>query len=210
MQILFIGNSHTHVNDVPGMVGSLLRWGPAPLAATFACTTDSVGLAWHWKRKQTHESLRERRFDFVVLQERSGGPLEDPASTSAHAACWAKAVFEQGAVPVIYETWALASNLEAQPGISALYDEIVATTGARLAPVGRAWALARRERPNTRLHDTDGRHAAWAGSYLAAAVIARTLASERWPHTEVPGPSSLAPEARAWLWSVAARASQPG
>ena len=113
MDILFIGNSHTHVNNVPASVQALLQWASQDKdqVQCFACTTDSVSLEWHWGRQQTHARLKERAFAFVVLQERSGGPTEKPESTRKYGLLWSEEVQRRGAVPVIYGTWALAHDL---------------------------------------------------------------------------------------------------
>lgn len=178
MRVLLIGNSHTHVNDVPGILQALLSWGTGRPASCVGCSTDSVGLSWHWKRRQTHDRLTQDRYSFVVLQDRSGGPTEAPESTRTHAGLWCEAVKKQGATPVLYMTWALAHAPQTQDEIAAVYGDVARKHDARLAPVGLAWREAGFTSHAPPLYDADGRHAAPAGSVLAACVLAQTIAPE--------------------------------
>ncbi len=178
MRVLLIGNSHTHVNDVPALLQDLLAWGTDRAASCGGCSTDSVSLEWHWKRKQTQDALARGPFDFVVLQDRSGAPLETPDSTRTYAGLWCEAVAKHGAIPVLYMTWALADAPQTQAAIANVYRDVARKHRARLAPVGDAWRRAGFTSHTPTLYDVDGRHAAPAGSVLAAAVLAQTIAPE--------------------------------
>jgi hypothetical protein len=46
-----------------------------------------------------------------------------------------------------------------------------------VAPVGQAWDLALARQPSLVLHAADGNHSAPAGAFLAAAIIAATIAN---------------------------------
>jgi hypothetical protein len=48
---------------------------------------------------------------------------------------------------------------------------VAEATGAAIAPVGESWGIARRERPNLVLQQSDGNHATLAGSYAAACTL---------------------------------------
>jgi hypothetical protein len=178
VRVLLIGNSHTHVNNIPGLLRDLLEWGTGRAVTCDGCSTDSVSLEWHWKRKQTHDALEQGSFDFVVLQDRSGAPLEDPDGTRTYAGLWCDAVAKRAAVPVLYMTWALADAPQTQVAIAEVYRDVARKHQARLAPVGEAWRRAGFTSHAPPLYDVDGRHAAPAGSVLAAAVLAQTIAPE--------------------------------
>jgi hypothetical protein len=173
-----IGNSHTHVNNVPALLQSLLSWGTGRQVHCKGCSTDSVGLQWHWKQRKSLATLSDGSFDFVVLQERSGGPLEHAEITRTHAGLWCEAIKQKGSVPVLYMTWALAGAPHTQSAIAQVYSDVARSHQARLAPVGLAWQQAGYTQHSPPLYDDDGRHAAPAGSVLAAAVLAQTIAPE--------------------------------
>ena len=49
------------------------------------CTEKGANLEWHWKNASSRDAIRGNRWDYVVLQDRSGGPLEELASFERHA-----------------------------------------------------------------------------------------------------------------------------
>ena len=76
------------------------------------------------------------------------------------------------------------------------------TLGVGLSPVGLAWEIVRRERPEIELYIKDGSHPSYAGSYLAAAVGYLTLFKEPF---KADTPVRLDPEVAKYLRSVAER-----
>jgi len=135
------------------------------------CTGEGAGLAWHWKNKQSRRTIQEKDWDYVVLQDRSGGPSEEPESFIRHAGLLDTAIRERGAQTILFLTWANQSRPETQTIISDLYRKTARDLGVRLAPVGLAWKAVFKMNPKLALHHRDGRHANPVGSYLAACVF---------------------------------------
>ena len=139
------------------------------------CTGEGAGLAWHWKNAPTREAIREKPWDWVVLQERSGGPLEDLDSFTGHAQLLDKEIQNQGARTLLFLTWANRSRPETQAHLTDAYVKTARKLQAGLAPVGLAWEAIRRIDPGIELHHRDGRHANPVGSYLTACVFYSVL-----------------------------------
>jgi hypothetical protein len=55
--------------------------------------------------------------------------------------------------------------------IEKMYTEMATESGARVAPVGRAWDRALAARPALELHSPDGNHQSELGAFLTAAVL---------------------------------------
>ena len=81
------------------------------------------------------------------------------------------------------------------------YLQASAMLGARVAPVGRAWATAMRRRPSIRLWGADGYHPTREGSFLTASVFYALLA-QRDPAASV-YTAGLDPAAARFLQRVA-------
>lgn len=170
--VLFIGNSHTYYHEMPQMVVQLAEAADHDAGLTVETSTASgVSLKWHWNNRRTRDLIAQGDWDAVVLQERSGGPLEDKAAMHEYARHLQRAIAEQGAETVFYMTWARTYQPGTQSEITAAYEEIAEELDATLAPVGEAWKRALSANPDLRLHAPDGRHADPAGSYLAACVF---------------------------------------
>jgi len=141
------------------------------------CTGEGASLQWHWTNPCSQEVIRSRPWDYVVLQDRSGGPLEEPNSFEHHAGLLDAEIQNQGAKTVLYMTWANRQRPETQAMLTDAYTRIAEKIGAVLAPVGQAWEAAHRIEPGLELHHRDGRHANPIGSYLAACVFYSVLFS---------------------------------
>lgn len=176
LSVLFVGNSHTYYHEMPQMLVRLTEVGERSFPVTVEQSTASgVSLQWHWNHRKTRNLIAQGDWDAVVLQERSGGPLEDEESMHEYARRLHEEVVKQGAETVFYMTWARTYQPGTQSQITEAYTEIADELDATLAPVGEAWERALDEASDLRLHAPDGRHADPAGSYLAACVFYKVL-----------------------------------
>ena len=176
LRVLFIGNSHTFLNYMPQMLTELVRAaGRGVVLHAEQSVGDGASLEWHWNHAATPEKIAARRWDYVVLQDRSAGPLEDRESFERYGRLLEATIRAQGARTVFYMTWAKRARPETQALLSEAYGTIARELGALLAPVGSAWQRAQQLDPEILLHHADGRHANPAGSYLAACVFFAVL-----------------------------------
>ena len=186
VRVLFVGNSYTFSNDLPGMVRDL-----AGAANRRVDTGVMAPAGWWWRdhaaSKKTLDAIAQGDWDFVVLQEQSMVPaLPDMARQVSRPAAvnLAVAAIEHGARPVLFLTWGHRDgNTEVnhagypsmQVAIANTYAEIGAAVASEIAPVGMAWWMVREERPDINLYQPDGSHPSRDGSYLAATVITATI-----------------------------------
>lgn len=170
--VLFIGNSHTHLHHMPQMVVKLTAAANEKnLLTAEQVTGEGVDLAWHWHNQKTRNLIRARAWNYVVLQDRSGGPLEDKESMFKYARLLDTEIKNQGANTIFYMTWANRTRPETQKALTDAYRQISQELGAILAPVGAAWEHSLRTDPDLRLHHWDDRHAGPAGAYLTACIF---------------------------------------
>ena len=86
LNVLFIGNSHTYLHYMPQMLGELVRAADCGFKLNIdQITGEGAGLQWHWNNQPSREKIRSGRWDWVVLQDRSGGPLEELETFRTHA-----------------------------------------------------------------------------------------------------------------------------
>jgi hypothetical protein len=170
--ILFIGNSHTYLHHMPWMLEQLAEAaGHQRKLRTKQVTGKGASLKWHWRQQVTHDIIAAEKWRHVILQERSGGPLEDPDAMQRYARLFDAKIKKQGAGTLFYMTWARYDRPNSQKIISQAYSMAAGAAGALLAPVGTAWENALKTDPGLRLHHDDGRHANPAGAYLSACVF---------------------------------------
>jgi hypothetical protein len=176
-KVLFIGNSFTARNDLPGLI--------AELAATRGqrmeyrlISAGGASLRTHWNAGVATEAIRDGNYDVVVLQEQSTLPVKNAMRMHENVRLFDKAIKSADAETVLYITWARQHAPESQQAITDAYTTISRDLGATVAPVGRAWRqfLAKHVEPN--LYDKDQSHPSLAGSYLAACVFLAVLFRE--------------------------------
>jgi hypothetical protein len=175
-RVLFVGNSFTFGSDLPCLVAELGLSLDQPVRfQTGMVARDGATLESHWRGGEIVRRLREERWDVLVLQEQSSRSITDPSLMETYVRRFAAVARSAGTDVVLYETWARVDEPETEKPRSESYQRIAAAVGARVAPVGTAWRLARAALPDLRLHAEDGLHAGPAGSYLAACVILAVL-----------------------------------
>src|SRR5262245_21642562 len=177
MNVLFIGNSFTARNDLPGLV--------ARLAAARGCelghrliSAGGASLRTHWNAGQAPQAIRDGNYDAVVLQEQSTLPVKNAVRMHENVRLFDEAIKASGAQTVLYMTWARQHAPQSQQATTDAYTAIGRELGAMVAPVGTAWQqfLAKHDQPV--LHDKDQSHPSPAGSYLAACVFLSALFRE--------------------------------
>ncbi len=174
--VLFIGNSHTYLHCMPQMVVQLAEAaGLKDHLSVAQATGKGVDLEWHWLNQNTRDLIAAKAWDYVVLQDRSGGPLEDKASMFKYARLLDAEIKKRGAKTVFYLTWAKRKRPQTQKLLTDAYSQISQELSAILAPVGPAWERSLNADPALRLHHSDDRHAGPAGSYLTACVFYAVL-----------------------------------
>jgi hypothetical protein len=192
---LFLGNSYTYANNLPGLVAALAHYAGDSLLFD-SHVPGGYTLGWrptaHVADSISLTMIQQQNWDFVILQEQSQTPaiarLRDscmyPASLvlvdsikSANPCC--RALF--------YLTWGrrfggvqcfepnycspdFTGFGQMQDSLTRAYKMVADSTSSWIAPVGEAWRLIINSTGMV-LHDADNSHPNLKGSYLAACVF---------------------------------------
>jgi hypothetical protein len=175
-RILFIGNSFTNRNDLPGMLERLAATAKPPRRVeTDRVIANGRSLKTHWERGTAREAIRSSKWNYVVLQEQSTLPLKNPARMNEYVRLFDEEIRASGAKTVLYLTWARRHQLERQSELTEAYVSIGRSIKGIVVPVGIAWQWLLSENPNIVLHHKDNSHPNFAGTYLAACVFFAAL-----------------------------------
>lgn len=174
LKVLFIGNSFTARNDLPGMIGALAAAAGNRLDHRLI-SAGGASLRMHWNKGAAPGAIREGGYDYVVLQEQSTLPVKNAARMHENVRLFDGAIKAAGAKTALYLTWARRHSPQSQEAITDACQTIGAELGATVVPAGVAWQqfLANHDHPV--LHDADQSHPTVAGSYLAACVFFAVL-----------------------------------
>jgi len=184
-QVLFIGNSFTFFNNLPGMVAGIARSlpkGPAIEPTMFA--TGGMTLQWYWAAGKAGTLIDSRKWDEVVLQEQSAlgagtevgeGRLSPPGIFHQSVRNFVPRIRANGATPLLLMTWARRARPDDQMLLTDAYVSIGRELGVTVSPAGLAWQEAHRRWPDLVLHVADGSHPNPTGTYLTALVLYATI-----------------------------------
>ena len=175
LRVLFIGNSHTFVNDLPVAFAKLVeaKHPSRPLAITDV-TMGGVTLADHLADGTAARTIARERWDYVVLQEQSDIPRGAPEQLEDAVRRFAPLIEAAHARTVLYE---VPPHRGATPTFDA-YDRAARAANAIVVRAGEAWVRALSRDHAIVLYQDDGNHPAKAGTYLTACVFYATLLEE--------------------------------
>lgn len=182
MRILMLGNSYTSANNMPSLLARLTG------AEVVAHTRGGARLAEQLNPKtklgeKTLKALQNEKWDYVVLQEMSSGPVASKEKFLASVNRLCEQIRNNGAVPVLYATWAYEKDgkqlkksgmdyEQMNEQMASAYHEAAEQNSCLLADVGKAFY----ERSETEsLYAEDGSHPNGSGSKLAAETIAAAI-----------------------------------
>ena len=171
LRILFIGNSLTYVNDVPGIVAAFAESSGLPAPVCRSVVAGGFSLEDHWEKGAAQKALAEDRWDFVVLQQGPSASPEGRGLLIRYARRFDPLIRRAGARPALFMVWPSVERRRDFGSVADSYRLAAADIGAVLLPAGDAWRLAEKKAPGVKLYSADGLHPTAAGSYLAAAVI---------------------------------------
>lgn len=167
MHVLFIGNSFTSGGNMPALVEALSR-GARKEIDTEMIAPGGVTLYQHVSNEQTAAKLKQRKWDFVVLQDCSTCTLEFPKWFPWEVTEMVKQVRAVGSTPLLYMTWSDLGKDSDQNTITAAYLSIGKELDVEVVPVGIAWQRAAPLLPRGTLHASDGHHPSLPGALLTA------------------------------------------
>lgn len=175
LDVLFIGNSLTYWNDLPGMLVRLFERGGAGPVRVEAVTSPGVGLPDHWVDGEAVRRIREGGWDVVVLQQ---GPsaTEGRPYLLEYSQLFAEEIAAVGARTALYMVWPAEARFHDFDGVSDSYATAAGLVGGLLFPAGEAWLDAWDRDPRLELYGPDRFHPSLRGTYLAALVMYEQLA----------------------------------
>jgi hypothetical protein len=173
--VLFIGNSLTYVNNLPGIVEALADSAGQPLLETAMVAFPDYSLEDHWSDGRAAQTIKKGGWHVVVLQQ-------GPSSVEANRQLliqFTKAFDELergiGARSAMYMVWPTSDRQQDFDRSSESYRLAAEAVNGLLFPVGDAWRDAWKRDASMPLYASDGLHPSIEGSYVAALVIYAVL-----------------------------------
>src|SRR5947209_12132988 len=116
-KVLFIGNSFTARNDLPGLIAGLAAARSRGLQHRLI-SAGGASLRTHWNAGEALKAIQDGHYDRVVLQEQSTLPVKNAKRMRENVRLFDEAVQAASAKTVLYMTWARLSAPESQQAIT--------------------------------------------------------------------------------------------
>ena len=185
MRILMLGNSFTYFHDMPRLVAAITGEEVVSHTRGGAFLSEQLNAETEMGAK-TLRALKEEKWDYVVMQEQSRGPIAAKESFQKSVRGLCELIRAAGAKPVLYASWAYRegseklngtgmSYAEMAEGLYKSYHEAAEANEALIADVGKGFDAMR---GIVDLYESDDYHPSAAGSMLAAHTIARVIEND--------------------------------
>lgn len=175
LNILFIGNSLTMSNDLPGILERMLILADINMGVVASESRGGFGLPDHWSRPATRTRLAIEGWDIVILQQ---GPsaTEGRPYLLDFTPLFSDEITKSGGKTALYMVWPSKARFFDFPGVSNSYQTAAKRVDGLLYPVGEAWLAAWEVDSSLPLYAADNFHPSLLGTYLAALTMFEQIA----------------------------------
>lgn len=170
-RVLFIGNSLTYVNDLPGIVQALADSAGGDKLAVWMVAGPDMALVDHWNDGTAQREIARGSWELVVLQQGPSSTEANRDSLRIFAARFATEIAKVSARPALYSVWPTSGRQQDFVRAIESYTLAAGDVNGLLLPVASAWLAAWQRDGNLQLYAADGLHPSVTGSYLAALVM---------------------------------------
>jgi hypothetical protein len=170
-RVLFVGNSLTYMNDLPGMVSALVDSSGAGPIEIHSVTAPNFSLGDHLANRSAEGQIRRHRPQLLVLQQGPSSMDDSRADLIASAQRFDSLVRQVGGRAALYGVWPGRAREAAFDRVSESYRLAAERVHGVYLPAGESWRAAWRRDSTLALYDADHFHPSILGTYLAALVI---------------------------------------
>lgn len=171
LHLLFVGNSLTYANNLPGLVEAFADSGGEALLETRMIAKPDYSLEDHWNDGDARSAIAKGGWDVVVLQQGPSSLESSRALLLQYVGAFAQSIRAAGARPALYQVWPTADRPGDFPRANESYRLAADAVNGVLFPVGEAWLATQAMDPSVPLYAFDGLHPSAEGTYLAALVM---------------------------------------
>src|SRR3954469_518165 len=132
-RFLFVGNSFTARNDLPGLIAQLAGARGVKIEHALL-SVGGASLRTHWNKGEARSAIERGKFDYVALQEQSTLPIKNASRMRENVLLFDEAIRAAGAKTGLYMTWARKDAPDKQKQITDAYEAIAHEIKALVIP----------------------------------------------------------------------------
>lgn len=177
-QILFIGNSLTYTNDLPGLVQKEGKESGHSIETT-TVAYPNYGLIDHWEDGDIQNLIESNRFDYVIIQQGPSSQQEGREWLIEYGKLITGLSANTKTKLVYFMVWPSRTYYHTFYGVIKNHTDAAKLNSAILCPVGKVWKEFFDETGDFSYYGGDGFHPSLKGSRVAAEVIVATLFNKK-------------------------------
>ena len=183
MNVLFVGNSYTHMNKMPKIFEKIAQSRGVDINVEMSAESSHT-FNMHSKREALFETIKSKKWDYVVLQGFSRELSESPGYIDTASVPYIGIILDSiynnhsCTNVLLYMTWGykngygareeVNSNESMSDSIRVGYEYVSELFNLPIVPVGPIWSDFRASNNEIELYHTDSAHPSSYGSYMIA------------------------------------------
>ena len=168
--VLFIGNSLTYANDLPGTLAALAAVAGDTVRTSTVAYAD-FALEDHLAQGDAARAIAAGGWQYVVLQQGPSAVEANRQNLIQNTVAFDAKVRAVGGRSALYSVWPQLVNIADFPRSIESYQMAADAVHGLFLPVGSAWQAAWARDASVPLYGSDGLHPTAVATYLAAAVM---------------------------------------
>jgi hypothetical protein len=169
--ILFVGNSLTYTNDLPGTVAALATSIGDTIRVSSVATSNFALIDHLNGGSDALARIRSGGWEYVVLQQGPSSLASSQDSLRIWTQMFNTSIRAVGAQPALLMVWPSIDRIAFFDDIRLSYQNAAKSVGGAFYPAGGAWVKAWAADSSLALYGPDGYHPSQLGTYLAALVV---------------------------------------
>ncbi len=170
--VLFIGNSLTYTNDLPGTVEALAESVGDTVHASMVALPNFAVIDHALGMSSAISVIKSQQWELVILQQGPTTVAVNRDTLIIATKILDPLVKASGGRTAQLMTWPFSNSPSSFPAIRASSQAAAASvSGGVFIPAGDAWRIALERDPTVQLYGPDGYHPGPLGTYLAALVV---------------------------------------
>lgn len=183
MNVLFVGNSYTHMNNMPKIFEKIAQSRGVKINVEMSAKSNH-SFKMHSERQELFDKINSKKWDYVILQGFSRELAQVPeyidTASVPYIGALLDSIYAKNACTnvLFYMTWGYKNGYEEQEELNTNesmsdsvrlgYEYVSDLFGIPMVPVGPVWRDFRTNNQEIELYDQDERHPSFEGSYLIA------------------------------------------
>lgn len=183
MNVLFIGNSYTHYNNMPNIFQEIAVSKGIKINVEMSAKSNHT-CKMHCERIEMFEKIKSKKWDYVVIQGFSRELTHEPAYLDTSFVPYFNRIIDSVYTNnpctnvLLYMTWGYKNGIHDNPELDTYqkmsdkiaqgYQYIADLYSLPIVPVGQVWETIHKNHPDINLYVEDNQHPAINGSYLIA------------------------------------------